>query len=719
MNLKSTYYNVSAMKVLFTYLIIGLLSQIPLYAVTVTVTGTINYQKRVYTRPATDLDETIVLTPLAGAKVEASTVTQGVVGSGFTNALGVYSITFDYNNSFDLDVNSSNASVEVGTNVVNGSITGIYKNKIVATQTAGATYNLDITEANNSGAYNIYMQLDKGRQWFEGKGKIFTKTINAVWPTAQGTFYDVGLNSIYLLGVTGGNTDPDEFDDDVILHEFGHLAIEAFSKDHSAGGAHSIQSKIDLRLAWSEGAATWVSCAIRGDSTYVDSTGSLTGSKTLANSYDNAAPSSLSKEAGNEVAVTYVLLNAATENSDKTVIDVLSGFKTLPSSLSNEHISMDTFHDLWTGNDLTAYYKDRDMSFQTDSESSFSASSPSPITAKKSYSNLTFFPSGNGDHFSFTAEAGASYSFETSNTKNGALTQIDLYRGDFNSSPIQTNAQKNGVVSDSTSKLSFKATDASAYFLKVSRFNSLTSDYGKSSSSYSRTVGRYGTYDFAVNIDSPTAVSVLTASDSDSTIEGALASALSGSTGTSLTSAIANLTVVNSGQSRSFNTGQLYVSTIGTTSLSQISHADPEYTVSVSNIPSDNTFVFATLPLAVDSNVPALATGKLMVFNLKSGSVDVSSGFSIELTLSGMVNSGASQKLYVQDSLTGSFSDAQAAVVINGADLIFTLTHFSNYVLVNESLNAGDSSSGISQTFTSGLTSPSSGGGGGGGCFLK
>ena len=716
MNLRSAYYNVFGMKVFIALLIFCFCSGSQLYAIVVTVTGTINYQKRVYTRPSTNLDEAIVLTPLVGAKVEASTVTQGVVGTVFTNTLGVYSLTFDYNNSFDLDVYGANASVEVGTNVLNGSVTGIYKNKIATAQTAAATYSLDIKETENSGAYNIYMQLDKGRQWFEGNGKSFTKTINAVWPTNQGTFYDVGLNAIYLLGVTGGNSDPDEFDDDVILHEFGHLAIEAFSKDHSAGGSHSIQSKIDLRLAWSEGAATWVSCAIRGNSTYVDSTGSLSGTKTLANSYDNSVPSSLSKEAGNEVAVTYVLLKAASENSDKTVVDVLSGFRALPSSLSNEHISMDTFHDLWTGNDLSTHYKNREMSFQTDSESSFNSVSPSPITASKSYSNLTFYPSGNSDHFSFTALAGATYSFETSNTKNGALTQLDLYKSDVNGTPVQTNAQKNGALSDSTSKLSFKATDSSIYFLKASRFNSLTSDYGKSNSSYSRTVGRYGTYDLDVNIASPTAVSVLTASDSSATIESALASILASSTGSTLTSAIANLTVVSAGQSRNFNSSQSYISTIGTTAVSQITHTDPDFSASISNIPSNNTFVFATLPLTVDSKVPALSTGKLMVFNLKNGTEDVSSGFSIQLTLSGVVNSAANQKLYVQDSITGTFSDAQAAVVVSGADLIFTLTHFSNYVLVNEAVEAGVSSS-SSQTF--GSNAASSSGGGGGGCFLK
>jgi hypothetical protein len=192
-----------------------------------------------------------------------------------------------------------------------------------------------------------------------------------------------------------------------------------------------------------------------------------------------------------------------------------------------------------------------------------------------------------------------------------------------------------------------------------------------------------------------------------------LASMLTSTTGTSLTNAIANLTVVSSGQSRNFATGDLYVSTIGTTAVSSITHADPSFATSLSNIPADRTFVYGTLPLTVDSNSPALSTGKIMVFSLKNGTEDVSSGFSINLKISGVANSALNQRLYVQDSVTGVFSDSGFEPLISGSDLDFTLTHFSNYVLVNAQQSATSSTSsatGFSQAAS---------GGGGGGCFLR
>ena len=691
------------------------------YGASVTVTGTINYDKRVYTHPSTNLAETVTATALAGAKVEVSDLFNGILGTGFTNTNGVYSITVDFNsansNSFTIKVNSSNSSVEVGTNVLNGSITGIYSNTVASNQTSAGTYNLEISETNNSGAYNIYMQLDKGRQWFEGKGKSFTKTINAVWPTSSGTFFDVGQNTVYLLGVTGGNFDPDEFDDDVILHEFGHLAMEAFSIDHSAGGSHSLTATTDLRLAWSEGVATWISCAIRGDAVYKDSTGSKDSSnKTINNPYDHTAPRDASKESGNEAAITYVLWNAASGASDQSIIDVVSSFKSLPSSLEGEQISMDTFNDLWTTTDLSSFYTNRSMSYNTDSLNVFNISSPRSVSASETFSDLTFFPGGNSDYFTFSAQAGGTYTFETSKARNGALTKIDLYKDSISTdSLVQSNSQKNGSVSDTTSKLSFKSENNSTYFLEVSRFNSSTRNYGVAPSTYTKTVGRYGTYDLSSTLVAPTAISLLSSSDDDTTVTNALTSTYSSSTGTALTSAISNLTVVSAGQSKEFSTSELYVSTIGTTSISSVTHVDPSFGTVISNIPSDRTFVYATMPLSVDSNAPVGSTGKLMVFSLKNGSEEVSSGFSIGLKLTGAASSSSNQRLYVQNSTTGAFSDSGFTPSISGSDLEFTMTHFSNYVLVNETLA---SSSTTSTNSTASASAPSSSGGGGG-CFLK
>src|SRR5574341_543648 len=68
--------------------------------------------------------------------------------------------------------------------------------------------------------------------------------------------------------------DHDEFDDDVILHEYGHFMAFSFSKAAEAGGAHYLNdSTQDIRLAWSEGWATFLSAAVRNSPVMVNTRG--------------------------------------------------------------------------------------------------------------------------------------------------------------------------------------------------------------------------------------------------------------------------------------------------------------------------------------------------------------------------------------------------------------------------------------------------------------
>ena len=69
--------------------------------------------------------------------------------------------------------------------------------------------------------------------------------------------------------LAGGIEDPDEYDDDIILHEFAHYFSHVWSRDNSPGGRH-IGDPVDPRLAWGEGLATGLSAMIRGDPDYVD-----------------------------------------------------------------------------------------------------------------------------------------------------------------------------------------------------------------------------------------------------------------------------------------------------------------------------------------------------------------------------------------------------------------------------------------------------------------
>ena len=76
-------------------------------------------------------------------------------------------------------------------------------------------------------------------------------------------------NQIYILG--DENSDSDEYDRHVIAHEWIHYFEHNFSRSDSLGGAHGVDDKLDLRVAYSEGMANAVSGIILEDSVYRDS----------------------------------------------------------------------------------------------------------------------------------------------------------------------------------------------------------------------------------------------------------------------------------------------------------------------------------------------------------------------------------------------------------------------------------------------------------------
>jgi len=75
--------------------------------------------------------------------------------------------------------------------------------------------------------------------------------------------------TIVVLGDVG--TDSDEFDEHVIAHEFGHYFQRTLSRDDSIGGSHSLSSRLDARVAFSEGWGNALSAIVTGDPLYVDS----------------------------------------------------------------------------------------------------------------------------------------------------------------------------------------------------------------------------------------------------------------------------------------------------------------------------------------------------------------------------------------------------------------------------------------------------------------
>jgi PKD repeat protein len=86
--------------------------------------------------------------------------------------------------------------------------------------------------------------------------------------------YDIPAG-IYVLGDAG--TDTDEFDQHVVAHEFQHFIEAALSRTDTIGGPHSLDERLDMRVAFSEGFANAFSAMVLADPVYRDSFGNSQG----------------------------------------------------------------------------------------------------------------------------------------------------------------------------------------------------------------------------------------------------------------------------------------------------------------------------------------------------------------------------------------------------------------------------------------------------------
>ena len=82
-------------------------------------------------------------------------------------------------------------------------------------------------------------------------------------------FYNA--SRLFLRGME--NDDTDEFDDHVVVHEWGHYFEDNFSRSDSIGGSHSLGQSLDMRLAFSEGFATALSGIGLNSALYCDTFG--------------------------------------------------------------------------------------------------------------------------------------------------------------------------------------------------------------------------------------------------------------------------------------------------------------------------------------------------------------------------------------------------------------------------------------------------------------
>lgn len=120
-------------------------------------------------------------------------------------------------------------------------------------------------------AFNVFDVLVDGMIFTASLGSTSFSPVTAVYQAGSntGSYYTSNDNTL----VIAGGSDDDGYDDTVILHEFGHYHQDEYGWSDSPGGSHPNPGGDDPRLAWGEGQATAIACAIRQVPAYIDYSG--------------------------------------------------------------------------------------------------------------------------------------------------------------------------------------------------------------------------------------------------------------------------------------------------------------------------------------------------------------------------------------------------------------------------------------------------------------
>ena len=174
---------------------------------------------------------------------------------------------------------------------------------------SGAAY----TDERSSAPFAVLDSIISASLFVTAEDRSFNLRPLTVYWSADNTTSNVGTSyyladTIFVLG--DANEDTDEFDQSVIIHEWGHYYQDVVSKDDSVGGMHGSGDLLDLRVAFSEGWANALSGLVQGTNAYRDSSGPNQGSGFSLSLEDENQFSGTTKGWFSEDSVQYFVFDA-------------------------------------------------------------------------------------------------------------------------------------------------------------------------------------------------------------------------------------------------------------------------------------------------------------------------------------------------------------------------------------------------------------------------
>ncbi|MBI5746468.1 MAG: hypothetical protein HZA13_05660 [Nitrospirae bacterium] len=480
------------------------------------MSGSIRYEDKAYDNNG--FTGATIFKPVRFATVEVVRCSDSqVLSSGAsTDSDGGYSLVFTNTGtaSVYLGVIAETGNAGIKNNTTDNAIYSVKSGTIDDSKGSAFTTNIDITVSSGAGgAFNILDILTDGILYLKVLVVTNPPLLTAFWQTnsCDGTYFDSSDNSIHLLGGCSGDTD--EYDDDIILHEFGHFAAASFSRDDSPGGDHTLGDNTqDIRLAWSEGWAHFFSSAVRGVPSQTDTILNTASSfeiegPSLFGSRINLDASSIYST--NEVSVATVLWDIFDNTNEafdtlslgvSPIWDVLTNYLTTATSVS--------FENFWDGwfvrghgfqTEMINISSDRKMELLSDGFESDDSPNPVRKITVGATEHHTLYPAGDKDIVAFDVVLGLSYTIETLSLSNGADTNIEILDSN-RTTVIASNDNSSGITyplncficppNDATtlsSKVQITPSISETLFVRVSR-----------SASAPNSSGTYGSYDLRI-----------------------------------------------------------------------------------------------------------------------------------------------------------------------------------------------------------------------------
>lgn len=309
------------------------------------------------------LATTSTMLPIRFARVEVHRASDGLVlQKGDTKQDGTFDLTFKNNGEpgYYVEVKADQQNGIVSQYVVDKN-EQIYKVRSEGTfdeeQTPDRTDVLIEAPANGAGpAFNIFdvgveaaatMRLVTGSRpprlkwWWQRDDKGLCDVVASCYSKVKSR-----------ISVCSDPSDRDEYDDLVLLHEYGHFFNTVFMHESTPGGIHSGMIRVKPTLAWAEGSATFFGNYVRRTPVFLDTTASGVGVRRNLEDVDPLIPTGTddSNQTGKisetiVAAILWDIADATTVPSDKDkdrLTDpngIFGGMSVLGSSLYVDRIN--------------------------------------------------------------------------------------------------------------------------------------------------------------------------------------------------------------------------------------------------------------------------------------------------------------------------------------------------------------------------------------------